>query len=202
MKPFWILIPVIGMLSGCIDDQYRLDRLDNHCRVFKNLEVPVGNTRELTLEDLLGKDPATIPPREDGTYLVQMTTGIEDVDVSLSNLSFEEAQLSFTAKSTIPLDISVQVSVTDTNGEPFSTSPVRIESDSNPDIPAGSISSPSVSRIRVSLAVGKDRQIGSIQIMMEGKTPAGKKTEALNKGQGIRLEDIYLSIPSGIQLFD
>lgn len=202
MKRFWILIPLFGLLTGCIDDQYRLNRLDNEGRLFKNLEIPVGNTRLITLEDLLGKDPGTIPLREDGTYLVQMTAGIEDVNLSLSDLVFEDAELGFSVTSTIPLDISMNAEVLDTEGVPFATNPIQIESDQNIEIPAGSKASPSESRIRIRIHVGKDRQIGTIRFLMEGKTPPGAKSQQLTKDQGIRLSDIYLRIPSGIRISD
>ncbi len=197
-----LLILLIPLLGGCIDESYQLENLDTEVRVLKNLELPVGNTKEVSMEDLLSQDPSILKPGQDGRYSILVETSVDSLDLNLDGLSFEEAELRMVVTQTSPLDFQIAVQVYDEEGRPLdgSQNPVRIQSDREPMIPAGSLASPSSAKIVARITLGEHPSISGFHVTLQGVTGPGHEGETLDKAQGFRIHDISLFIPSGIRL--
>jgi len=195
-----IILAALMLFSGCVDKAYNIDDLKMEGRIFKDIEIPVGNFKEILLADM---DVDLSQEHQDifGIYHISLSTDIHGLDFDFGNtLSFEEAELHTSIANTIPLDMAVTAFPIDAEGYLVSDVNISIESAKDPTISAGSIGSPSTNNVVLKVTCNGTLKMEGIRFVMTGQTGKGHEWEDLQEEQGFKMNNVYLKIPKGFQI--
>lgn len=122
---------------------------------------------------------------------------ISELKVDLNELAIKSAKISFEVINTIPLSLSVDARILNSDG----TVANDINISANGSIQAGSIESPSTSEVTISLSSKTNAgKLDCLKLMMKASCPSECEGIALNKNQGIEIKNLYISLPEGVEL--
>ena len=196
---FFILL-LLPIVVGCIDKNYDLDELEIKGTILTNLEIPVGNFKEVRLSDM-DIDLGTELMDEYGRYHIDLSTDIHGLDFDYGDdLSFEEAELHMVILNTIPLDMDLSVYPIDAEGVPVRDVRITVEAGQKPAISAGSVGAPSTNNIVLRVTCEGSLHMEGIHVLFKGNTGAGHEWETLKGDQGFKMNNVYLKIPKGLKL--
>ncbi len=189
---------LLPLLCGCIDKDLSYNDLELKGPIFQNMEVPIGNFKEISLADLLGADPSSVYPAPDGKYSVSLQTDLEGMDLYFGkNLKLTEAELHMNIINTIPLDMTLELEATYLDGTPVPEIRFEVVSSQTPHIAAGAVDDPTENPIVFKMIRPEGTFNDFIRLNLTGRTGERHQGERLSARQGIRLTDVYLRLPAG-----
>ena len=197
-----IVLAALMLVAGCIDKDYNLDNMKKEGHILKDLEIPIGNFKEIRLADM---DVDLTQEHYDifGIYHISLSTDIHGLNLDFGeDISFEEAELHTTIINTIPLDMAVSVFPIDEEGYLVSGVNVSVESSQSPTITAGSIGTPSTNNVVLNVTCSGTLKMEGIRFVMSGQTEKGHEWEDLQDEQGFKMNNVYLKIPKGLKISD
>ena len=193
---------VIALCAGCVDPDFNLGNIEVEGVVFKNMEVPIGNFEEITLQTILDAQGASMIPLQPGVYSLSGSAKITGLNFKFDeSLYFKEAELHTVILNTIPLDMNVSVDALDAEGNPCQDVKVSIEAEKTPMIASGKKGQPSSNPVVLRVEC-KDRYITleAIRLNFSGKTGAGFEGETPSGDEGLTLTQVELKMPEGFTM--
>ena len=122
---------------------------------------------------------------------------IAELELELDEVNVTEAELSFDIVNTIPLSLEVESKVMTEEG--FADNGITISVQG--DVKAGSLKSPSTSKIAISLKNNKGTtQMNGLKLILKASCPSDYQGIAINKNQGIEIRNLCIALPEGVEL--
>lgn len=125
-------------------------------------------------------------------FRINYETELTGLDVSVSDLSLAKAVIKLNALNTIPLNINLTAVATDVDGNALS----NIKAEVNTDIRGGTMESPAVTPVVITLTSEGHLEFDGIRLAMAAVPASG--TVSLKKEQYIQFTDISLNLPEGV----
>ena len=117
---------ILACCTACVDPILDLSKVETRGVVFQNMEVPIGNFEEITLNDILKAPGASLISLQPGIYSLTGSVEVTGISLRLNNqLYFKEAELHTVIVNTLPLDMDFRVSALDEAGNPCQRVPQR-----------------------------------------------------------------------------
>ena len=203
IRHFLMTLLALGTLcSGCVDPDFNLDDIKVSSVAFQDLEVPIGNFEEITLNTILKAPGAAVLPLVPGTYALSGSAEITGISLQFDDqVYFKEAELHTVVINTIPLDMSFSVTALNADGQPCTDVTVSVTADKTPFISSGLPSKPSENPLVISLKC-QDRYmtLEALRLQFTGRTGAGFEDHAPEGDQGLTLTKVVLKMPEGLYL--
>lgn len=203
IRHFLMTLLALGTLcSGCVDPDFNLDDIKISSVAFQDLEVPIGNFEEITLNTILKAPGAAVLPLVPGTYALSGSAEITGISLQFDDqVYFKEAELHTVVVNTLPLDMNFSVLALDAEGQPCQDVTVSVKADKNPMIASGLPTKPSENPM-VFMFKCQDRYmtLEALRLSFTGRTGAGFEDHAPEGNQGITLTKVSLKMPEGLYL--
>lgn len=192
----------VALCQGCVDPEFNLGNIKMDGIVFKNMEVPIGNFEELTLETILKAQGAAMIQFAPGTYSLSGSAEITGVSFNFSEqMYFKEAELHTVILNTLPLDLSFSVTALNAEGQVCPDVQVSVEADRTPMIASGKKGSPSSNPVVIRLVCTQQyTTLEGLHLNFTGRTGAGFEGEAPTTDEGITLTQVVLKMPEGFSV--
>lgn len=126
---------------------------------------------------------------------VEFSTDIENIGMSLDDVTIEYLTVSLKIENSIPLDFSIKAFALDAEGEVSSDLELTV---SGP-VKGGTQNSPAVSDIDLSIkSTGGQFELDALRLTMTASAPSDLTGVALNDNQGFKITDLVITCPEGI----
>ena len=122
---------------------------------------------------------------------------VTELKVDLNELAIKAAQISFDVVNTLPLSLSVEASIMNSDGT--IANGMKINTTGN--IKAGSIAAPSTSEVTITLNSNtSSTKLDCLKLAMKANCPREYQGIALNTRQGIEIRNLSISLPEGVEV--
>jgi len=193
---------ILALCAGCVDPAFNLDNIKVEGVVFKNMEVPIGNFEELTLETILKSQGSAVVPLAPGTYSLEGSAEITGISLQFDEqMYFKEAELHTVILNTLPLDMDFSVTAMDAQGNPCQDVKVSIEAAQKPMIASGRKGAPSSNPVAIKISCSQRyTTLEGLHLVFSGRTGAGFEGNAPAPDEGITLTQVVLKMPEGFTM--
>lgn len=186
-----IALPGIGELFRTIPDELAIREL----RITSGsdyLRLAPGDRLECSV------DYSFEAPLAFGSDLaIDLEYEITELQLELDEVNIKEAELSFDIVNTIPLSLEVEASVINAEGLADNGITITVQG----DVKAGSLNSPSTSKVAISLKNNKGTtQMNALKLILKASCPSDYQGIAINQNQGIEIRNLCISLPEGVEM--
>ena len=193
---------ILTLCAGCVDPDFNLDGIKLEGVVFRNMEVPIGNFEELTLDTILKGQGASMIPLTPGVYSLSGSAILSGISLNFEeDLYFKEAELHTVILNTLPLDMNFSATALNAEGQVCEDVTVTIKADKTPMLASGKKGQPSSNPVVINLQCeSRYTTLDGLRLDFSGKTGTGFEGEAPKGDEGITLTQVILKMPEGFSV--
>ena len=185
--PESIQIPELGKLLSPVPDEFRISTMDVYATADQLALLTPGSVYDLTCSTSVH---APISFSADTRFKVQIPL---DAELKLDQIGLKKAVLHMNLENTIPLDFSIDLYALDDAGKRIEN--IKFSNPSSEIIPGRSTSSP-----LLTLTTQGDLRFSGLVLELAASSNPDLAGVHFNRSQAIRLSNLSLELPDGIQV--
>ena len=182
-----IRVPELGKLFSPIPEEFRISAMDVYADDDQLALLTPGSTYDIIC---LTSVWSPISFSENTRFKVSAPL---DAALNLDQIGLKKAVLHMDVENTIPLDFTANLSALDSNGQQIAT--IKFSDSGAVSLPGCQTSSTTVS-----LTTQGDLRFASLVLTLTASSNPGIAGIHFNRSQFIRLSNLYLELPDGIQV--